>query len=240
MSERYLDRADAGRRLAVELAEYGRRADVVVLALPRGGVAVAYEVATALEAPLDVLVVRKLGVPGQEELAMGAIADGEVLVRNDDVVQALHIPTGLIWRTAEREAVELTRRQGLYRGGRPPLELAGRTILIIDDGLATGSTMRAAVRAVRMRSPRKIVVAVPVGTVATCAELAQEADSCVCPQMPEHLQAVGFWYANFSQLSDAEVRHLLELAERRGSPPRVHDPPAASHHFPLPTKGAIP
>ena len=221
MSERYLDRAEAGRRLAGALTDYGHRPDVLVLALPRGGVPVAAEVAAALNAPLDLFLVRKLGVPGQEELAMGAIAEGDVLVRNEDVVRALQIPTGLIYRTAQREARELARRQELYRGGRPRMALAGRTVLLVDDGLATGSTMRAAIRAARLQAPREIVVAVPVGAASTCAELAREADRCICLQTPEPLQAVGIWYHDFSQVSDEQVRDLLEAAQADPRPPRT-------------------
>jgi predicted phosphoribosyltransferase len=212
---RFRDRADAGRRLAAKLGAYAGRTDVLVLALPRGGVPVAFEVAQALAAPLDVFLVRKLGVPGHRELAMGAIASGGVRVLNDDVVQGLEIPDAVIDAVAAEEEAELARRERLYRGDRPPIDFHGQTGLLVDDGLATGSTMRAAVAALRLQRPAQIVVAVPVGAPDTCAELAIEADAVVCAHRPEQLYAVGLWYDDFAQTTDAEVRELLALAAER-------------------------
>ncbi len=211
----FRNRADAGRQLAARLACYAYRPDVLVLALPRGGVPVAFEVAQALDAPLDIFLVRKLGVPGHEELAMGAIATGGVQVLNTEVVRGLGIPEDVLATVAAREEHELQRRERLYRGNRPAPEVAGRIVLLVDDGLATGSTMRAAVAALRRRQAGRIVVAVPVGSAETCAELGAEADEVVCAHMPEHFHAVGIWYADFTQTTDAEVRDLLERAARR-------------------------
>jgi len=206
----FADRRDGGRRLAQEFASYANRDDVVVLGLPRGGVPVASEVARALNAPLDVYLVRKLGVPGQEELAMGAIASGGVRVLNDDVVSFYAIPPSEIDRVAQREQQELERREAVYRANRPPLDLAGRVVILVDDGLATGSTMRAAVRAVRAQRPSRVIVAVPVGAIQSCDDLAAVADVVVCVRTPEPFSAVGYWYQDFSATSDAEVRALLE------------------------------
>jgi predicted phosphoribosyltransferase/pimeloyl-ACP methyl ester carboxylesterase len=208
------DRRDAGQRLAEALREYADQSDLLVLALPRGGVPVAYEVARALHAPLDVVVVRKLGLPGQEELAMGAIASGGVRVVNDEVVHALDLQPEMIEEVADREWPELRRRELAYRGERPPLPVEGRTIILVDDGLATGSTMRAAVLALRQLGPRKIVVAVPVGPPDVCESMREDADDVVCLRTPEHFMAVGRWYANFGQTTDEEVRELLA----RGQP----------------------
>lgn len=213
----FRDRADAGRALAEKLGAYADRPDVLVLALPRGGVPVGFEVARALRAPLDVFVVRKLGVPGHEELAMGAIATGGVRVLNEDVVRALGISDEVIDRVAEAEAQELERRERLYRGERPPAEVAGRTVILIDDGLATGSTMRAGVAALRRLGPSAIVVAVPVAAAQTCDELRREVEEVVCAETPEPFYAVGLWYADFSQTSDAEVSELLERATSQWS-----------------------
>lgn len=210
----YHDRHDAGRELARKLPEYRDRADVIVLALPRGGVPVAYEVARELHAPLDVFVVRKLGTPGQPELAMGAIASGGVRVLNEDVVQALAIPESAIERVAQEEAEELRRRERQYRGSRPPLEVSGRTAILVDDGLATGSTMRAAARALRLERASKIVVAVPVAARQSCDTVRLEADEVVCGAMPEPFYAVGQWYSDFEQTSDDEVRALLDRAQQ--------------------------
>jgi predicted phosphoribosyltransferase len=182
---------------------------VLVLALPRGGVPVAYEVARALGAPLDVFVVRKLGVPGYKELAMGAIATGGMRVLNDRLVERLDIPDHVIDAVAEREQRELTRRERLYRCGRPPLDFRGRTVVLVDDGLATGATMHAAIAALRQRQPARIVVAVPTASPETCEEIKAEADDVICAITPEPFHAVGRWYQDFSQTSDEEVRQLL-------------------------------
>lgn len=214
---RFVDRRHAGRVLAGMLEAYRGRRDVVVLGLPRGGVPVAYEVARALGAPLDVYVVRKLGVPGHEELAMGSIASGGVRVLNENVTWRLGIDQEVLDRVTAREQRELERRERDYRCGRPLPDLSGRTVILVDDGLATGSTMRAAVRAVRKLGPRAIVVAVPVAPPETCEELAAEVEEIVCAYTPEIFFAVGSWYEVFDQTSDEEVRRLLELAaeERR-------------------------
>ena len=213
--ESFRDRHDAGRRLAAKLAGYARRPDVLVLALPRGGVPVGYEVAQALGAPLDVFVVRKLGVPGYEEVAMGAVATGGVRVLNDDIVAGLRIPDYLIDAVAERELEELGRRERLYRGGRPPPDVRQRTVILVDDGLATGATMLAAIKALRKLQPARIVVAVPIAARDTCEALRAEVDEVICAITPEPFQAVGRWYEDFSQTSDEEVRELL--ARRAGS-----------------------
>lgn len=206
----YKDRSDAGKALAAHLREYADRADVLVLGLPRGGVPVAYEVARSLHVPLDIFLVRKLGVPGHEELAMGALASGGICVMNDDVTGQLEIPQTVIDRVAVREQQELERRERLYRGNRPPPAILGRTVILIDDGLATGSTMRAAAAALRHMQPEKIIVAVPVAAAETCEALRGEVDQVVCVETPEPFLAVGAWYSNFSQTSDEEVRELLQ------------------------------
>jgi putative phosphoribosyl transferase len=216
----FRDRRDAGRQLALTLRRYAGRADVVVLALPRGGVPVAYEVATALGVPLDVFVVRKLGLPGHEELAMGAIATGDVMVLNEEVMRLLDIPGSVIAEVRDREARELARREALYRDGRPPLEVRGRTVLLVDDGLATGASMRAAIEALRQRSPARIVVAVPIAAVQTCADLRHEVEEVVCAVTPEPFHAVGLWYQDFSPVSDDEVRELSLLASAAGTSER--------------------
>ena len=208
----FRDRYDAGRQLAEHVMPYAGRPDVIVLALPRGGVPVGYEVARALAAPLDVFLVRKLGVPGREELAMGAIASGGVRVLNDEVVCVLRIPEEVIDAVAEEERRELERREQAYRDGRPPPDVRGRTVILVDDGLATGSTMRAAVEALRRLGPSRIVVAVPVGAPETCAMIAEVADEAVCAYEPEQFAAVGLWYQDFSQTTDEEVRELLARA----------------------------
>ena len=208
-SQPFRDRVEAGELLAAKLAEYRDRDDVVVLALPRGGVPVAREVARALAVPFDVYVVRKLGVPGHEELAMGAIATGGVRQVNHQVVDALGIPGNVIDAVAERELRELERREQAYRGNRAPIPLTNKTVILVDDGLATGSTMRAAVMAARQQQPARVIVAVPVGAASTCADLAAEADDVVCVRTPDPFIAVGLWYRDFTPTTDHEVRALL-------------------------------
>jgi predicted phosphoribosyltransferase len=212
------DRKEAGRALAARLRQYAGRSDVVVLALPRGGVPVAAPVADALDAPLDLFLVRKLGTPGHRELAMGAIASGGIRVLNDDVVKWYGIPPAAIDAVAREEEQELVRREATYREGReaPPLE--GKIVILLDDGLATGSTMMAAVKAVRQRHPAKIIVAVPVGARDTCDALATIADEVVCVRMPEPFSAVGQWYLDFDQTTDEEVRQLLRTHTRTATP----------------------
>src|SRR5437763_4969817 len=190
----FRDRIDAGRRLAARMPEYAGRSDVLVLALPRGGVPVAFEVARALRAPLDVFLVRKLGVPGQEELAMGAIASGGIVVVNDEVIDALNIPWEIVDDEIDREELELTRRERLYRGDRPPLDVTGRVVILVDDGLATGASMKAAAEALRQRGPSKIVVAVPVAAAETCDEFRDIVDEVICGMTPAPFHAVGIWY----------------------------------------------
>jgi predicted phosphoribosyltransferase len=211
----FKNRAEAGRRLAAKLLEYTGRTDVLVLALPRGGVPVAFEVAQALEAPLDIFVVRKLGVPGHEELAMGAIASGGTCVLNNDVIEALKPPFHVVQEVAAREQQELERRERTYRGKRPRLEVRGRTVILVDDGLATGSTMRAAVAALLRLEPARLIVAVPTAAPSTCVEIGEVADECICAITPEPFYAVGIWYEDFSQTTDEEVRDLLERASLR-------------------------
>jgi predicted phosphoribosyltransferase len=213
----FRDRADAGRALAERLGRYADRRDVLVLALPRGGVPVAYEVARALNAPLDVFLVRKLGVPGQEELAMGAIATGGVRILNEEVVRLLQIPEEVIDAASEAAWRELGRRERAYRDDRPLPAVRDRTVILIDDGLATGSTMRAAVAALRRQGPAHVVVAVPVAAPSTCEELRDEVDDVVCLRTPEPFYSVGSWYEDFSQTSDAEVHALLEEAAHDAS-----------------------
>jgi len=208
----YLDRRDAGAELGRKLHRYIDRGDVMVLGLPRGGVPVAFEVARALGAELDIFVVRKLGVPGQRELAMGAIASGGVRVLNHEVVSWLRIPEPVIDEVAREEQAELERRERLYRGDRSPVEIRDRIVVLVDDGLATGSTMRAAVQAVRMYEPSRIVVAVPVAPKSTCTEFESLADEVVCAHTPEGFSAVGQWYREFKQTADEEVRHLLQAS----------------------------
>jgi predicted phosphoribosyltransferase/erythromycin esterase-like protein len=207
--ERFCNRNEAGRLLAKKLTAYANRPDVLVFALPRGGVPVAYEVARALGAPLDFFVVRKLGIPGYEELAMGAVATGGVRVLNDEIVRRLRIPEYIIDAVAAREQQELARRERLYRGGRPPPDVRGRTVILVDDGLATGATMRAAIMALRQLQPARIIVAIPTASPETCEELKAEVDEVVCAITPEPFLAVGHWYEDFSQTTDEEVRDLL-------------------------------
>jgi putative phosphoribosyl transferase len=208
----YRDRIEAGRHLAAELPHYANRDNVLVLALPRGGVPVAFEVAKALRAPLDIFLVRKLGVPGHEELAMGAIATGGVRVLNDDVVEYLRIPSRAIDSVAAEELRELERRERAYRGNRAEAEVGGKIVILVDDGLATGSTMRAAAAALRLQNPARIVVAVPVSASQTCDEYRMGVDEIVCATTPEPFLGVGQWYRDFSQTTDQEVRDLLEAA----------------------------
>lgn len=219
MQRLFQSRTHAGQVLATMLDPYANRRDVLILGLPRGGVPVAYEVAKALRAPLDVFLVRKLGVPGQEELAMGAIASGGIRVRNEEVVGYLGIPDAVIDAVAQAEQQELRRRELLYRGARPAPEVRGRTVILIDDGLATGSTMRAAVAALRLQQPARIVVAVPVAAPSTCDELRTEVDQIVCAMTPEPFHGVGQWYEDFSQTTDDEVRTLLERAAQEQEDP---------------------
>src|SRR3984893_8749861 len=210
----FRDRREAGRVLAEKLAAYANRPDVLVLALPRGGVPVAYEVARALGAPLDVFIVRQLGVPGYEELAMGAVATGGVRVLNDQIVDRLGIPDHLVDAVAAREQQELSRRERLYRGGRPPPDIRDRAVILVDDGLATGATMHAAIHAQRQQQPARIVVAVPTASPETCEEMRAEVDDVICAITPEPFHAVGLWYQDFSQTTDEEVRELLARRDK--------------------------
>ncbi len=214
MSALLQNRRQAGQQLAASLQEYANRPDVLVLALPRGGVPVGYELAKALRVPLDVFVVRKLGLPGHEELAMGAIAPGGIRILNAEVVRHLGISERVISAVAAEEQKELERREQMYRDGRPAPAVQGRTVILVDDGLATGSTMRAAVAAVRQQRPAKIVVAVPVAAASTCEELKQEVDRIVCDLTPEPFHGVGEWYEDFSQTTDEEVRELLHATSQ--------------------------
>lgn len=218
----YRDRRHAGRELAQQLMHYADRDDVIVLGLPRGGVPVAFEVARALRAPMDVFLVRKLGLPGNEEYAMGAIASGGVRVLVDDAVRHFHIDQRVIDAAAERESRELQRREQAYRGGRPLPALEGKVSIVVDDGLATGATMRAAITALRRLHPARIVVAVPVAAAEACGQLRAQVDELVCPQTPAGFAGVGQWYQDFSQTDDAEVRRLLDQIEAgRINPPQV-------------------
>jgi len=208
----FADRREAGQELASRLRKYAGRDDSIVLALPRGGVPVAFEVAEALQAPLDVFIVRKLGVPGHEEYAMGAVAPGGVRVLSDEVVRMLRIPGSAIEAVTRAELRELERRERLYRGDLPPLDVHDRDVIVVDDGLATGWTMLAAVRALAQLGPARTIVAVPTGAAETCQSLRAEADEVVCATTPENFRAVGLWYDDFSQTSDDEVRDLLQRA----------------------------
>ena len=219
----FSDRREAGVALAAALQTYAGRNDVVVLALPRGGVPVAYEVASALRLPLDVFSVRKLGVPGHPELAMGAIASGGVQVLNEEVLAWYHPSADTLEAVAQVEMRELARREQLYREGRPLVLVEGRTVILVDDGLATGSTMRAAVQAVRQLHARQVVVACPVGAPDTCRAMRREADDVVCLLTPDHFSAVGAWYLDFSETTDDEVRWLLSVAGQAGQAGRAKD-----------------
>jgi putative phosphoribosyl transferase len=211
----FRDRTDAGRQLAAKLSAYADRRDVMILALPRGGVPIASEVARALAAPLDVFIVRKLGVPGHEELAMGAVASGGVRVLNREVIEALNIPADIVeWVTAQ-ERRELERRERLYRDDQPPPCVDGRVVILVDDGLATGASMRAAVTALRLQRPARVVIGVPVAAPPTCEEFRAEVDEVVCAMTPEPFWGVGYWYEDFEQVTDRAVRHLLHEAGKQ-------------------------
>ncbi len=210
----FRDRSEAGQFLAEKLSHYAHRDDVLVLGIPCGGVPVAFEVAKALGAPLDAFLVRKLGLPGREELAMGAIASGGVMVLNDSVIKRFDVSDSVIQSLVLRKRRELDARARKYRGNRPPPRIGGRVVIVIDDGLATGASMRAAVEALRTQRPQRIVVAVPVGAVSTCQELQNDADEVVCFITPEDFAAVGMWYEDFAQTTDDDVKRLLEEAER--------------------------
>ena len=210
----FRDRADAGRVLAQHLTEYANRNDVVILALPRGGVPVGYEVARALQAPMDIYLVRKLGAPGQEELAMGAIASGGVMVLNQQVVRMLNIPDRVIEQVAQKEREELLRREEAYHDDHPRLDVTGRVGILVDDGLATGASMQAAAASLKARRPRKIVVAVPVGAPDTCQRIERQVDDVVCAITPEPFYGVGQWYEHFEQMTDEEVREILSEADK--------------------------
>ncbi|MBI2811161.1 MAG: phosphoribosyltransferase [Candidatus Melainabacteria bacterium] len=221
----YQDRSHAGKVLAADLKQFANRTDVLILALPRGGVPVAFEIAQQLNLPMDAFIVRKLGVPGQEELAMGAIASGGARVINNDVVRALKISDSVIDEVAEREEVELERRELSYRSNRKPHALEGMEVILVDDGLATGACMTAAVRAVRMLKAKKIYVAVPVAERETALKFQADVDQIFCAETKSPFQGVGQWYQDFSQTSDAEVTRLLSLA--KGMPPQTM--PSANH-----------
>jgi putative phosphoribosyl transferase len=217
---KFKDRTEAGQVLARKLAAYANHEDVVVLALPRGGVPVAFEIATALNVPLDVFLVRKLGVPGQSELAMGAIASSGVRVLNQDIVRSLRLSDAVIDKVAAKEQQELERRERLYRDDRPIPLLHERTVIIVDDGLATGATMRAAIEAIRQQQPARIVVAVPISSPETCRDLAVEVDEIICVETPQPFCSVGLWYEDFPQTTDEEVRALLKQAQTTPSTQR--------------------
>ncbi len=210
----FKDRTDAGKKLAYELSNYSGREDVIILALPRGGVPVAFEVAKKLGVELDVFIVRKLGAPGYEELAMGAIATGGIRVLNNDVIDSLKVSPKLIESVALSEQIELDRREQLYRKGKPPIDLENKTVILVDDGLATGATMKAAVQALRTKDPLQIIVAVPAASPEACEDLASEVDMAVCLMTPEPFYGVGAWYQDFNQTSDREVCELLDEAQR--------------------------
>lgn len=219
----YADRREAGRALAQELTAYRGDHDAIVLALPRGGVPVAYEIARALHLPLDLMIVRKLGYPGQEELAIGAIASGGAVVYNEELLHTTPLPRATIDAIIEREQAELARREAAYRGDRPPIDLRHATVILVDDGLATGSTMLAAVQAVHRQRPKRVIVAVPVAPPETIDVFRSVVDDIVCPATPARFGGVGKWYHDFTQTTDQEVRHLLQLAEAAHQP--LHTPP---------------
>ena len=225
----YRNRSEAGKYLAAQLTSYADRDDVLVLALPRGGVPVAFEVAKELRAPLDIFLVRKLGLPGHEELAMGAIATGGVRVLNDDVVDYLEISDEVIDLIAAKELKELERRERAYRGNRPEPEVRGKTVILVDDGLATGSTMRAAASALRQQDPARIVVAVPVSAPETCDEYKMGVDEIICAATPRRFYGVGRWYHDFSQTTDEEVRELLKRSRSAHRQVETEEDLAHSH-----------
>jgi putative phosphoribosyl transferase len=208
------DRADAGKRLAERLSEYANREDILILALPRGGVPVAFEVAKELNVKMDVFIVRKLGVPGNEELAMGAIASGNIRVLNEDVIRSFHIPQKVIDEATANELRELERRERIYRRNRPTPKISGSTVILIDDGLATGATMHAAVAAVKSKNPAEVIIAVPVAAPDTCSAFRNDVDEVICVGTPEPFYGVGAWYEDFSQTTDKEVCELLDRAEK--------------------------
>jgi predicted phosphoribosyltransferase len=212
-TRRFRDRTEAGQLLAFRLMHYAGRSNVLVLALPRGGMPVAFEIAQALRAPLDVFLVRKLGVPGREELAMGAVASGNVRVLQSDVVEALQIPRSTIEVVTAEELKELTRREQIYRDGRPSPQVQGHEVILVDDGLATGSTMQAAVAAVKRQCPERIIVAVPVAARRACEGFQNEVEEIICLKAPQSFEAVGLWYEDFSQVTDEDVRECLRGAE---------------------------
>lgn len=225
----FRDRRDAGQRLAARLSAYAHRPDTLVLGLPRGGVPVAYEVALALAAPLDIIVVRKLGVPYERELAMGAIASGGVRVLNTDVIMALDIPSAVVEAVTAEERRELERRERAYRGARPAPMIRGRTVILVDDGIATGATIRAAVDALRQLQPARIIIAAPVAAAVACADLRPLVDELVCVLTPDELYGIGYWYDQFPQLSDDELRAYLDAAWRTDlATHTVSDAPAES------------
>jgi putative phosphoribosyl transferase len=224
MTARFRDRRHAGRALAQKLEAYARRTDVLVLGLPRGGVPVGFEVARALRAPLDIFLVRKLGVPGHEELAMGAIAAGGTQLVNWETVKDLGVTESALQAVIGKEQRELERRERLYRGDASRLAVANRVVILVDDGLATGSTMRVAVTALREQRPARIVVGVPIAPPSTCEELASVADDALCAVTPEPFYSVGLWYEDFGQTTDDEVRELLELAARERARVPAHQP----------------
>jgi predicted phosphoribosyltransferase len=215
---RFQNRTDAGHRLAAKLTSFACQPDILVLALPRGGVPVAFEIAQQLRAPLDVWVVRKLGAPEIPELAIGAVAPGGIELLSPDTIRQLHIPADIVEAIAARERAELDRRVKAYRGDRPPLDVTGKTVILVDDGLATGSTMRAAIASLRQLQPARVVVAVPVAARSVCTQLAHEAEQVVCLSTPMDLDAVGQWYDDFTQTTDAEVCDLLSRTARTEQP----------------------
>jgi putative phosphoribosyl transferase len=219
INRRFRDRTEAGRLLTSHLARYADRPNVLILALPRGGVPVAFEIARALKLPLDVFLVRKLGVPGQEELAMGAVASGNVRILQADVIEGLGIPRSVIEAVTADETPELARGERAFRGDRPRPQVCGRDIILVDDGLATGSTMRAAVTALKLQSPERIIVAVPVADSETCDEIKNEVDEIICLRTPTSFYAVGLWYETFPQLTDEEVREFLRKADELWASP---------------------